>query len=140
MKTIAVHLPESLYELVSERAASRDETPDHFVAELLTQHLLPIHPYVEAISSRSGLRAVIKDTRIGVDVIVGYTNAGYTPLEIVGEILPNLTLAQVYDALSYYEDHRVVMDEVVQANEPKIWRERLHREMGATAAARLLGE
>jgi uncharacterized protein (DUF433 family) len=139
MKTIPVHLPESLYEFVSERAASRDETPEHFVAEILTQQLLPNHPYVETLVSRSGPRAVVKGTRIGVDVIVGYTQAGHSAQEIVEEILPHLTLAQVYDALSYYEDHRAFMDETMRANEPDVWRDRLHREMGP-AATQLLGE
>jgi uncharacterized protein (DUF433 family) len=139
MKTVPVQLPESLYEIVAERAAARDETPDHFVVELLSQHLLPNHPHVEVINSRNGPRAVIKGTRIGIDVIVGYTQAGHSAQEVVAEILPHLTLAQVYDALSYYEDHRALMDEIIQANRPEVWRERLQREMGL-AASQLLGE
>jgi uncharacterized protein (DUF433 family) len=139
MKTVTVNLPKSLYDIVAERAAARDETPDSFVVELLSRQLLPNHPYVETISSRSGPRAVIKDTRIGVDVIVGYVQAGHSAQEVADEILPYLTLAQVYDALSYYEDHRAVMDEILQENRPEVWRARLHRDMG-TAAAHLLGE
>jgi uncharacterized protein (DUF433 family) len=32
--------------------------------------LFPQHPYVEQVESQSGSRAVIRGTRIGVDVIV----------------------------------------------------------------------
>jgi uncharacterized protein (DUF433 family) len=139
MKTVPVQLPESLYEIVVERAAERDETPDHFVVELLSQQLLPNHPHVETIQSRSGPRAVIKGTRIGIDVIASYAHAGYSAHEIADDILPHLSLAQVYDALSYYEDYRAIMDENLQANQPDSWRGRLQREMG-DAAAKLLGE
>jgi uncharacterized protein (DUF433 family) len=139
MKTVSVHLPQSLYDLVAEHAAARDETPDHFVVELLSRELLPSHPHVETMNSRSGPRAVIKGTRIGVDVIVGYIQAGNSAQTIVDEILPHLRLAQVYDALSYYEDHRSMMNESLEVNRPEAWRKRLRQEMGP-AAAQLLGE
>jgi uncharacterized protein (DUF433 family) len=139
MKTVTVQLPKSLYDIMAERAAARQETPDHYLVELLSEQLLPNHPYVEMVSSRSGPRAVVKDTRVGVDVIVRYMQAGHSAQEIAAEILPHLTLAQVYDALSYYEDHRAIIDEMLQANQPDVWRERLQREMGP-AATQLLGE
>ena len=55
--------------------------------------------------------------------IIGYVFAmlwqrrdvrGYSPEEIAGSVYPELTLAQVYAALAYYEDHR---DEIDQAGE-----------------------
>lgn len=135
-----IRLSKVLYDIVVKNAAKRHQTPDHFVEELLVEHLLPSHPYVEVIQSRSQPRAVIKGTRVGVDVIVGYTQAGYTPYEIVTDILPHLTLAQVYDALSYYEDHRTTIDEVLKTNTPEAWREKLHQRLGAQAANQLLGD
>lgn len=101
---------------------------------------MPSHPYIETVQGRSGLRAVIKGTRIGVDVIVGYTQAGYAPHEIATEILPHLTLAQIYDALSYYEDHKSTIDQVLRSNTYESWRERLRQRMGAANAGQLLGE
>lgn len=47
-----------------------------------------MHTHVETIESRSGPRAVIKGTRIGVDVIVGYMLAGNSADEIASDILP----------------------------------------------------
>ncbi len=82
---------------------------------------------------------MIKGTRIGVDVIVGYTQAGYSPQEIATDVLPHLTLAQVYDALSYYEDHRAFIDSSLQTHSSEAWRERLRQRMGAAAAEQLLG-
>jgi uncharacterized protein (DUF433 family) len=101
--------------------------------------MIPTHPYIETTSSRSGPRAVVKNTRVGVDVIVGYIQAGYTPQEIATDILSHLTLAQIYDALSYYQDHRASIDEALQANTSEAWCERLRQRFGP-AVARLLGD
>ena len=140
METVTIDLPKKLYEVLAERAARLDQTPAHFVQELLSEWVMPSHPYVEVVESRSGLRAVVKGTRVGVDVIVGYSRAGYTPVQIVSDTLPHLTLAQVYDALSYYEDHRDVIDEALQANTSQAWRKRLSERLGQSAATELMGE
>jgi uncharacterized protein (DUF433 family) len=47
---------------------------------------------------------IIKDTRTPVRAIVELWRQGIAPEEIPGH-LPHLTLAQVFDALSYYSDH-----------------------------------
>ena len=72
-------------------------------------------------------------------MIVGYSQAGYTPHEMAETILPQLTLAQIYDALSYYEDHRAEVDQSLQANTPEAWRNALHQRLGNEAAGKLLG-
>jgi uncharacterized protein (DUF433 family) len=139
MNSVTIRLPKTLYERVIARASARQQEPESVVVEILQERLLPGHPYVKVVSGRGGLRPVIKGTRVGVDVIVGYTQAGYEPQEIAAEILPQLSLAQVYDALSYYEDHRESMDIDMAANSPEAWQARLRREMGETAADTLLG-
>ncbi len=140
METVSVPLPKSLYDQVARRAATRNQAPARLVEEILTEELMPQHPYIEVIDSRSGPRAVIKGTRVGVDVIAGYSQAGYAPREMADTILPHLTLAQIYDALSYYEDHRAEVDQSLQANTPDAWRERLKQHLGSDAASKLLGE
>jgi uncharacterized protein (DUF433 family) len=100
----------------------------------------PHHPYVEVISGLGGPRAVIKGTRIGVEVIVGYIDAGHSVHELAHEIFPSLMAAQIYDALSYYEDHRDEIDELIRENQPDVVRKRLYEELGAERAAKLLGE
>ena len=140
MNTVPIQLPKPLYDLIERRAATRHESPDRVVEEILTEELMPQHPYIETIDSRSGTRAVIKSTRIGVDVIAGYSQAGYAPHEIAKDILPQLTLAQIYDALSYYEDHRAEIDQDLLIHAPETWRENLNQRLGSESARKLLGE
>ena len=140
METVPVPLSKSLYDLVARRAATRNQAPARLVEEILSEELLPHHPYVEVLDSRSGPRPVIKGTRVGVDVIVGYGQAGYSPREIVDDVLSHLTLAQVYDALSYYEDHHVEVDQSLQVNTTEAWRETLRQHLGAELVGKLLGE
>ncbi len=39
---------------------------------------------------------------------------GYSPEEIASSVYPGLTLAQVYSALAYFEDHREEIDRLFQ--------------------------
>jgi len=49
----------------------------------------------------------IANTRIRVrDIVLARDIQAAMPEEIVATIYPHLTLAQVYSALAYYEDHR----------------------------------
>lgn len=53
----------------------------------------------------------IAEHRIRVrDVVAARDLGGYTPEEIAASVYPSLTLAQVYAALAYYEDHRDEID------------------------------
>jgi len=68
------------------------------------------HPYVVKVAGVCGGRPVIKGTRIPVWLIIGWIKDGYTPERIHQEIYPQLSLAQIYDALSYYHDHIAEID------------------------------
>jgi len=68
------------------------------------------HPYIVRISGVCGGRPVIKGTRIPVWLIIGWFKDGYSPEQIRQEIYPHLSLAQIYDALSYYHDHTAEVD------------------------------
>lgn len=140
MATETVRISEAVYRALAKEAAARQQSPDKLVEEWLARHLLPQHPHVEVVESRSGPRAVVKGTRVGVDVIVGYSRAGYTPEQIAVELLPHLTLAQVYDALSYYHDHIDEVEALLEANSIAAWQERLRQQLGDAAYARLTGE
>ncbi len=133
-------ISEKVYQAVAREAMARHQSPEEFVEEWLARHLLLQHPHVEVVESRGGSRPVVKGTRVGVDVIVGYNRAGYTPEQIAAELLPHLTLAQVYDALAYYHDHADEVDALLEANTADAWQERLRQRMGDTAYARLSGK
>ena len=135
-----IQLSEALYKLVAKEAAAQQRSPDELAEDLLSRYLLPQHPYIEHVESRSGLRAVIRGTRVGVDVIVGYWRAGHTPDEIADEILPHLKPAAVYDALSYYHDHKDEMDRELADHSIEAWQGRLKGRLGDAAYAALTGE
>jgi uncharacterized protein (DUF433 family) len=79
---------------------------------------------------RSGPTAVIRGTRIPVSMVVGYIEMGQTPQSIVESALPHLTLAQVYDALSYYYDHQAEIDQERAENVEAAAQARLRERVG----------
>ena len=54
---------------------------------------------------RSG-HPIVEATRIGVHDVIGLLQNGETVDSIVVTCFPDLTKAQVYECLAYYEDHR----------------------------------
>ena len=58
---------------------------------------------------------VIKGTRTPVRAIVETWRMGVRP-EDIPQCLPHLTLAQIFDALSYYADHPSEIEEYIEAN------------------------
>ncbi len=64
-----------------------------------------------------GGEPAIKGTRISVRAIVEWWKFGASPEEIK-ENLPHLSLAQIFDALSYYDDHRQEIETYIQENKP----------------------
>ena len=75
------------------------------------------HPYVSRRPGVCGGYPVIRGTRFPVRSVVEYVfRQGMTPDEVVRE-WDFLSLAQVYDALSYYYDHRAEVDRSIRENE-----------------------
>ena len=66
------------------------------------------HCYVVRVDGTCGGEPIIKGTRTPVRSIAMMWRQGMSPEEI-RQGLPHLTLAQIFDALSYYADH---MDEI----------------------------
>jgi len=61
---------------------------------------------------RSG-NAHIEGTRIGVHDVVGLLQNGETVETVVSRCFPDVTRAQVYECLAYYEDHKGEIDLLV---------------------------
>ena len=61
---------------------------------------------------RSG-HAIIEGTRIGVHDVIGLLQNAETVDSIVTRCFPNITRAQVYECLAYFEDHRGEIDLLV---------------------------
>jgi uncharacterized protein (DUF433 family) len=58
---------------------------------------------------------IIKGTRTPVRAIVEMWRQGDSP-EIIPTYLPHLTLAQVFDALSYYSDNQAEINHYIELN------------------------
>ena len=71
-----------------------------------------VHPYVERRPGVQGGRPVIKGSRFPVSSIVQNHRRGLSVDEII-DVFPSLRPAEVYDALSYYYDHRVQIDKEI---------------------------
>jgi uncharacterized protein (DUF433 family) len=72
------------------------------------------HRYI-AKKSPTG-EPVVKETSVTVRAIAELWLQGAQPEEILLHI-PHLSLAQVFDALSYYDDHKAEIDSFISANE-----------------------
>ena len=73
------------------------------------------HVYVVTDERILGGEPIVKGTRTPVRAVVELWRQGVAPEEIV-EHLPHLTLAQVFDALSYYSDHTDQINAHVERN------------------------
>jgi uncharacterized protein (DUF433 family) len=83
------------------------------------------HPYVVRTPDVCGGAARLDGTRFPVRSVVVYVlQQGLTP-EQLSEEWPGISLAAIYDALSYYYDHREEVDRDIDENRETYWRERL---------------
>lgn len=73
------------------------------------------HPYIVRDNEILGGEPVIKGTRTPVRAIVEWWKFGASPEEVL-ENLPHLTLSQIFDALSYYADHRDEIEQHIAEN------------------------
>ncbi len=67
---------------------------------------------VRSSDVRAG-NARVEGTRIGVHDVIGLLQNGETIDTVTTRCFPNLTRAQVYECLAYYEDHRGEIDLLV---------------------------
>ena len=64
-----------------------------------------------------GGEPIIVNTRTSVRAIVGLWRMGTPPEEIQATHLTHLTLAQVFDALSFYLDNQVEINKYIELNQ-----------------------
>jgi uncharacterized protein (DUF433 family) len=73
------------------------------------------HHYVVTDEDILGGEPIIKGTRTPVRAVVELWRLGLSAEEIPNR-LPHLTVAQVFDALSYYNDHQREINEYIERN------------------------
>jgi uncharacterized protein (DUF433 family) len=74
------------------------------------------HPHIVRIEGVHGGRPTIRGTGISVQAIIEQMQLGRSPQQIVGDFDGVLTLAQVYDALSYYYEHEQEIEHYIAQN------------------------
>ncbi len=62
------------------------------------------YPHIVRVQGVCGGRPVIEGTRLSVKLVVGWARMGMTPEEIAA-YYPSISVAQIADALAYYDDH-----------------------------------
>jgi uncharacterized protein (DUF433 family) len=87
--------------------------PIHGVEKSMTQ--TTEHCYIIKDNQILGGEPIIKGTRTPVRAIVETWRLGVMPEEIPKR-LPHLTLAQIFDALSYYSDHQDEINTYIEQN------------------------
>jgi uncharacterized protein (DUF433 family) len=135
-----VTISEPTFRLLQQKARQRAETPDQVADELLLQQLTSKHPYIEVVSKPTGDQAMIKGTRVPVSTVVSYLRIGETPESLTQEIIPHLTLAQIYDALSYFHDHSYEVEQEISQNSEEWGRAYLREHLGEEDYLRLTGQ
>ncbi len=80
-------------------------------SEFLTEH-----PHVVRVQGVQGGRPIVRDAGVSVQTIVALFKQNLSPEKIVEDYDQVLTLAQVYDALSYYYDHPGEIDQYLAEN------------------------
>ena len=74
------------------------------------------HHYIVRDDNILSAEPIIAGTRTPVRAIVELWRLGVTPEEIPAH-LPHITLAQAFDALSYYADHQAEIQEHINRNQ-----------------------
>jgi len=72
--------------------------------------------YITSVPDILGGEPIIERTRTPVRAIVENWRLGLAPEEII-KGLPHLTLAQVFEAMSYYYDHQKEIDGYIEMNQ-----------------------
>jgi uncharacterized protein (DUF433 family) len=96
---------------------------------------VPEKCHVEQTPSICGGKPRIAGTRIRVQDIVCWTEEGRSPDEIVSSF-PHVTLADVYAALAYYHDNRIVIDEHIREDDALVSRRKAEASSGLLARVR----
>ncbi|MER3482059.1 MAG: DUF433 domain-containing protein [Meiothermus sp.] len=73
------------------------------------------HRYIVRDGEILGGEPIIQDTRTPVRAVVEIWRLGTAP-EQIPNALPHLTLARVFDALSYHSDHQEEINGYIQRN------------------------
>ena len=76
---------------------------------MAAQEVATEHPHIVQVPGVRGGRPVVRGTGLSIDLLARFHRMGASPEELLATY-PQLTPAALYDALSYYHDHREEID------------------------------
>lgn len=135
-----IQLTPNTYRRLERRAKEIKRSPEQLVEEWLREKLTRPHAHIEIVEKPAGPRAMISGTRTPVSLVIGYLKLGETPETLVQEVLPYLSLAQVYDALSYYHDNLDEIERELAENTEEHGRAYLRSELGESGYRKITGQ
>ncbi len=128
--TLTVSQP--TFDLLVQRARAMQRKPDELADELLRAHVQPTgHPYITRREGVRGGRPVLRSSSIPVWLVIALWKAGDS-LDEIAQAYPYLQPAALYDAISYYFDHRQEVEAEIAENRI----ERVLADAGAVMDAR----
>ena len=78
-------------------------------------------------------------TRVPVHILIGYLQIGETLETITKEIIPHITLSQIYEAIQYYFVHQAEIDKEREENTEKAGRRMLLEKLGEKKYREIVG-
>ncbi len=112
-----IELTRQAYEIVAQRANETRRSLSEIASEIITAKAddKP-HPYVEQRNGVVGGKPVIKGTRLPIWQIAERLRAGDSPDDFLSDY-PQVSAAALYDAISYYFDHRIEIERQIEENQ-----------------------
>lgn len=161
---VLVSLPEKFLKTVDRAAAEEHRSRSELIREALRAYLearqskkvgegsanyvvdeskvvddAKAFPNIEIVDFTAGKSAVIRGTRVPVHILIGYLQIGETPETIANEIIPHITLSQVYEAMQYYFVHQAEIDKEREENTEEASRRMLLEKLGEKKYKKITG-
>ena len=129
--TATLTISRETFEQLARRAAQSQRTADELADELLRAETQPTeHPYIVRREGFRGGRPILRGSSMPVWLVAAMWRSGDTADDIL-RAYPHLEPAAVYDAISYYLDHRAEIEAQIEENRI----ERALKDTGATMNA-----
>lgn len=111
-----IDLTAQAYEIVVRQAQKTKRSPDEVASQIITAETATTeHPHIERRAGVLGGKPIIKETRIPVWQIAERLKLGDSPDDLLNDYA-RLSAAAIYDAISFYYDHREEIDQQIKDN------------------------
>ena len=131
---------EALRAYLETRSKKVGEQPASYTVSSSKARTAKAFPNIEVVKFTGGSTAVIRSTRVPVHILIGYLLIGETPEAIATEIIPHISLSQVYEAMHYYLLHQAEIDKEREENTEDASRRMLRKALGEKKYREITGE